>query len=121
MKVGVCEATELKKRSEMLSIPFADLLWGYAVEDLMLRVSTSAYREFLWLMSLPLLGEEAYRQRAKKRIRFFYKGSEEELTPDKEITLFECMQQKFLHMGGYGQENGLYLFHWMERDICICK
>lgn len=55
----------------MLSIPFADLLWGYAVEDLMLRVSTSAYREFLWLMSLPLLGEEAYRQRAKKRIRFF--------------------------------------------------
>lgn len=71
MKVGVCEATELKKRSEMLSIPFADLLWGYAVEDLMLRVSTSAYREFLWLMSLPLLGEEAYRQRAKKRIRFF--------------------------------------------------
>ena len=41
MKVGVCEATELKKRSEMLSIPFADLLWGYAVEDLMLRVSTS--------------------------------------------------------------------------------
>ena len=81
MKVGVCEATELKKRSEMLSIPFADLLWGYAVEDLMLRVSTSAYREFLWLMSLPLLGEEAYRQRAKKRIRFFYKGSEEELTP----------------------------------------
>ena len=83
MKVGVCEATELKKRSEMLSIPFADLLWGYAVEDLMLRVSTSASREFLWLMSLPLLGEEAYRQRAKKRIRFFYKGSEEELTPDK--------------------------------------
>ena len=83
MKVGVCETTELKKRSEMLSIPFADLLWGYAVEDLMLRVSTSAYREFLWLMSLPLLGEEAYRQRAKKRIRFFYKGSEEELTPDK--------------------------------------
>lgn len=71
MKVGVCEATELKKRSEILSIPFADLLWGYAVEDLMLRVSTSAYREFLWLMSLPLLGEEAYRQRAKKRIRFF--------------------------------------------------
>ena len=56
MKVGVCEATELKKRSEMLSIPFADLLWGYAVEYLMLRVSTSAYREFLWLMSLPLLG-----------------------------------------------------------------
>lgn len=46
MKVGVCEATELKKRSEILSIPFADLLWGYAVEDLMLRVSTSAYREF---------------------------------------------------------------------------
>ena len=43
MKVGVCEATELKKRSEMLSIPFADLLWGYAVEDLMLRVSTVSY------------------------------------------------------------------------------
>ena len=59
MKVGVCEATELKKRSEMLSIPFADLLWGYAVEDLMLRVSTSAYREFLWQSVLLLLFPES--------------------------------------------------------------
>ena len=55
----------------MLSIPFADLLWGYAVEDLMLRVSTSAYREFFMADEPAASGEEAYRQRAKKRIRFF--------------------------------------------------
>ena len=64
MKVGVCEATELKKRSEMLSIPFADLLWGYAVEDLMLRVSTSAYREFLWPAASGGRGIPAARQEA---------------------------------------------------------
>lgn len=83
MIVGICEATELKKRSEELDIPFADLLWGYAVEDLMLRITASDYREYLWLMSLPLLGEEAYRQRAKKRIRFFYRGSGEKIPKDR--------------------------------------
>ena len=45
MKVGVCESTELKERSEALAVSFADLLWGYVVEDMMLRVSTSAYKE----------------------------------------------------------------------------
>lgn len=82
MKVGICEATELKKRSEELSIPFADLLWGYAVEDMMLRITKSAYGERLWLMSLPLLGEEVYRQRAKKRIRFFYQENGARLTAE---------------------------------------
>lgn len=91
MKVGVCEATELKKRSEELGIPFADLLWGYAVEDMMLRISTCAYRKVLWLMSLPLLGAEAYRQRAKKRIRFFYQKdaepSSEKLRPGQKLSI----------------------------------
>lgn len=83
MKVGVCEATELKARSEELAVPFADLLWGYAVEDMMLRVSASAYKEVLWLMTLPLLGVETYRERAKKHIRFFYQESERAIPPER--------------------------------------
>ena len=83
MKVGVCESTELKERSEALAVSFADLLWGYVVEDMMLRVSTSAYKEVLWLMTLPLLGIDAYRERAKKHIRFFYQESERALPPEK--------------------------------------
>lgn len=83
MKVGVCEAEELKKRSEECSIPFADLLWGYAVEDLMLRISSSSYKDVLWLESFPILGEAAYRERSKKRIRFFYQESERTMPPEK--------------------------------------
>lgn len=83
MKVGVCEAVELKERSEELGIPFADLLWGYAVEDMMLRISKSAYQEVLWLMTLPLLGIDAYREREKKHIRFYYQQSERKIPPDK--------------------------------------
>ena len=107
MKVGVCEAIELKNRSEELSIPFADLLWGYTVEDLMLRITTSVYGDCLWLMSLPLLGENAYRQRAKKKIRFFYKASEEEIPPEilkpgqrLSVAMGEHMKQEI-----FGSEN----------------
>jgi len=83
MKVGVCEAEELKKRSSECGIPFADLLWGYVVEDMMLRISSSPYKDILWLESFPILGEKAYRQRSERQIRFFYQESERAIPPQK--------------------------------------
>ena len=38
MKVGVCEAPELKKQGEKLQLSFADALYGYMIEDVMLRI-----------------------------------------------------------------------------------
>lgn len=120
MIVGGCEATELKKRSEELEIPFADLLWGYAVEDLMLRITASDYREYLWLMSLPLLGREAYRQRAKKRIRFFYRTNEDvvlkgRLRPGQKLSLAmgEHMQKAI-----FADENAQGI-HWDGTVIAL--
>lgn len=46
MKVGVCEAPELKKQGEKLQLSFADALYGYMIEDVMLRIFGSDYREY---------------------------------------------------------------------------
>ena len=83
MKLGGCETTEIMKRSRELAIPFADLLWGYAVEDMMLRIEQSEYREFLWLESYPILGEQVYRERAERKIHFFYQESGKSMPPEK--------------------------------------
>lgn len=79
----VCDAKELKERSEELDIPFADLLRGYVLEDMMLRISTSSYKDVLWLETYPILGEEIYRERSEQRIHFLYQESEKELPPEK--------------------------------------
>ena len=83
MVIGVCEETPLKKRSEEFGIPFSDLLWGYMIEDMMLRIYNSEYKNILWLETVPILGESAYRAREQKRICFFYQENERPMPPDK--------------------------------------
>ena len=56
MKVGVNEAAELKALAEEKGIPFANLLWTYVLEDLLLRIGESSYEEYLWLQSHRMLG-----------------------------------------------------------------
>lgn len=79
----VCEATELKDRSIELDISFADLLRGYVLEDMMLRISASSYKDILWLETYPILGADAYRERTERRIHFFYQESERTIPPEK--------------------------------------
>ena len=79
----VCDATELKDRSVELEIPFADLLRGYVLEDMMLRISSSSYKDILWLETYPVLGEAVYRERLERRIYFFYQEGERTLPPEK--------------------------------------
>ena len=83
MKVGVCEAPELKKRGEQLGLPLADTLLGYMIEDAMLRIYGSAYGEFLWLESRGIFGAEMYRKRAEEAIRFLYQPAERTIAPEK--------------------------------------
>lgn len=97
MKVGVCVAQELKERGEKLELSFADTLYGYMVEDAMLRIYGSAYQEHLWLESRNVLGEKAYRERSVKQIRFLYQPSErpiapEKLCPGQKLSLELCRQ-----------------------------
>ena len=83
MVLGVCEETRLKKRSAELAIPFSDLLRGYMLEDMMIRICNSDYRDVLWLETVPLLGERSYRAREQKRICFFYQESERPVPKDR--------------------------------------
>jgi hypothetical protein len=105
MKVGVCEATELKKRSGELAIPFADLLWGYVIEDLMFRICDSRYGDRLWLETYPVIGEAAYREKERKTICFCYYEGEK---PTHELTeeLAERMMDEI-----FGSEN-FWQVHW---------
>ena len=72
MKVGVNEAVELKMIEEQTQIPFADLLRVYALEDFLLRISGSDYREYLWLTNDRMLGEAAYRKGGDIALDFTY-------------------------------------------------
>jgi hypothetical protein len=113
MKVGVCEAKELKKRSKELDIPFADLLWGYVIEDLMLRICDSRYGELLWLETYPVLGSDAYREKERRTLRFCYreakmKKSAAKTEPGQKLT--EPMAEHMLE-NMFGEEN-IWQVHW---------
>lgn len=99
MKVGVNEAAELKALSERLGLPFANLLWGYALEDLLLRIYSSAYREHLWLRSDRMLGEKAYRRGVETGPAFFYVESRRLPAPEKLVpgqTLTPALAEQML-------------------------
>ncbi|MCD7709017.1 MAG: hypothetical protein LUI02_03990, partial [Clostridiales bacterium] len=83
MKVGTNDATELKALADGKGIPFANLLRGYALEDLMMRVCGSDYREFLWLRDDDMLGEKSYRQGREGTLVFFYVPSPKPIPQDK--------------------------------------
>jgi hypothetical protein len=125
MKVGVCEAEGLKKRSEELGIPFADLLWGYVVEDLMLRICDSPYGDHLWLETFPVLGETAYRERARTSIRFYYKESERKIPAEKLRPGQKLSQEMAEHMIQeiFEQEN-IWQVYWdwevsMKEEVSV--
>lgn len=75
MKLGVDFPQEWKKQSEKSGIALSDILYGYAIESLMLRLEKSTFHEHLWLTSEAVLGEEAYRKNTKERLSFFYMES----------------------------------------------
>lgn len=85
MKVGVNEAVELKALAGELGIPFANLLRGYVLEDLLLRFAESDYREYLWLKDDRMLGGEAYRRGDEAALRFFYRERSRFLVPGKQV------------------------------------
>lgn len=83
MKVGVNEAAELKALAEEKGIPFANLLWTYVLEDLLLRIGESSYEEYLWLQSHRMLGEEACRRGEEGEIIYLYQQSSRLPAPEK--------------------------------------
>lgn len=72
MRLGTEFPPEWKEKSQKENIALADILYGYAIEDIMQRISKSSVREYLWLTNENALGEEAYRRKAKIRLEFLY-------------------------------------------------
>lgn len=72
MKLGMDFPQAWKDRSEKSKMAIADILYGYAIEDLMVRLEQSSFHEYLWLTSDAVLTEAAYRKKVKDRISFYY-------------------------------------------------
>lgn len=72
MKLGTEFPQEWKIISIKDEIALADILYGFAVEDIMQRISKSSFKEFLWLTKEDALGIDAYRKKVKPRLEFYY-------------------------------------------------
>lgn len=141
MKVGICEAQELKERGEQLNLTMAEVLWGYMLEDAMLRIYNSEYRDILWLENRNLLGEESYHKRSEEKICFLYQPSErpipqEKRCPGQKLSLPMCEQmiqdlfaeenaREIVWLGSASELSGVFLLHLtgeykdMQVPICI--
>ena len=73
MKLGMDFPKEWKTLSEQSNMSLSDILYGYAVEDLMVRLEKSAFHHTLWLMNEDALSEDAFRKNVKSRLSFYYK------------------------------------------------
>ncbi len=74
MKLGMEFPQKWREKSLQENIPMSDILYGYAIEDLMVRIGKSSFQEYLWLTNEQAIGETAYRKKTKDSLAFFYCG-----------------------------------------------
>jgi len=72
MKLDVDFPQAWKEKSTKEQIPLSDILYRYAVENLMLRVERSTFKDYLWLTNEQAIGEAAYKKNTKERLEFIY-------------------------------------------------
>lgn len=72
MKLGTEFPQAWKEKSQKEGMTLADILYGYAIEDIMQRIGKSSFHEYLWLANENALGKEAYCRKRKRRLEFFY-------------------------------------------------
>ena len=107
MKLGMDFPSEWKTLSEKNGIAISDILYGYAVEDLMVRLEKSSFHESLWLMREDVLTEAAYAKTVKDRLAFYYKiTGRKPLTESLLETLMEEIKEQDRH--------GIFWTHTLE-------
>lgn len=72
MKLGITFPEKWIDKSTKDAISLSDILYGLAVEDLLIRIEKSTFQEFLWLTSEQAIGLDAYKKKSKERIDFLY-------------------------------------------------
>lgn len=72
MKLGMTFPQKWIEKSEKEDIPVSDILYGLAVEDLLMRIGKSSFQEYLWITNEQAIGIESYKKKNKERIEFLY-------------------------------------------------
>ncbi|MDD6156651.1 MAG: hypothetical protein PUB52_06525 [Lachnospiraceae bacterium] len=134
MKVGVNCSPALKEKSQELSLPFADLLRGYLVEDFLGRVYESPFCENLWLINEDAIGVEHYVAKQERPLLFFYAESgkrmdETRMIPGQKLSpqLMNVLEEAILQkrtdvIWRIEQENGADFFGLqLEGEFCDMK
>ncbi len=98
MKVGVNAAAELKEKSLALSIPFANLLRGYLIEEILQRIYQSEYGESLWMVNDYAIGLEQYQSSREERLEFCYLESEKRIPEEKQVPGQQLSAEMAAHM-----------------------
>lgn len=72
MKLGTEFPQMWKDKSEKDGILLSDILYGYVVENLLLRIQKISLYKYLWLTNEESLGIEAYKKATKERLEYIY-------------------------------------------------
>lgn len=72
MKLGMTFPQKWMDKSNADGIQVSDILYGLAVEDLLVRIEGSSFCDYLWLTNEQAVGIEAYKKKSKDRIAFLY-------------------------------------------------
>lgn len=85
MKLGKDFPDIWKEKSKESNIPLTDLLYGYAIEDLMSRIQKSSLYDYLWLTNEEALGESAYKRKNKTSLEYIYVTSEKKIFSERKV------------------------------------
>lgn len=108
MKLGMDFPLEWKTLSEQKGIALSDILYGYAVEDLMVRLEKSSFHEDVWIMNEDVLTEEAFRKNIKKSLSFYYKESAKKVL---NLALVETLLEEVKEQ----DRHGIFWTHTIEK------
>lgn len=91
MNITVSEESKIKRLSLERKLPFANMLRGYMVDDLLWRIYTSDYKDYLWLLNIEAVGIKAYEKNREDSLRMIYRKSdkkffEEELQAGQKLS-----------------------------------
>lgn len=130
MKLGMDFPQKWKEKSQQDKLPLSDVLYGYAIEDLMVRIGNSSFQDFLWLTNEQAIGEAAYRKKTKDSLEFLYYGQSKKVfssilsagAPFSKELIEILVKELFLEDDCLQDENAIYwncVLSETEPGICL--
>lgn len=76
MARSIINEKSIKVKSEELQIPFGNLVSAVIIEEMLMVISESKYKEYFWLFNGSSLGLEHYKRKKVLQLEFFYRENE---------------------------------------------